>query len=208
MSPNWYLDETEECPLYRVEVRDGDDAGAPLMGSYCGSRAPPHLTTQGSAMFVQAMVLHGGQIGTFSAVYSVLNSGKFHRMKCFTVPKNSMSCILQNYLFPENCLFILEKSTFHNLCTLIFNCEIISVQSHVWSITINNQTYFEKCRWRWPLKVYDSYTCRFRLLCHTWNMAENRFPKVHNVLSWSVVTFKVLAFWLQTYILMSLSCRK
>jgi hypothetical protein len=39
-------------------------------------------------------------------------------------------------------------------------------------------------------------------------MAENRFPKVHNVLSWSVVTFKVLAFWLQTYILMSLSCRK
>jgi len=64
------------CPYYRVEVRDGDDAEAPLMGSYCGSRAPPHLTTQGSAMFVQVMSLLGGHAGTFTAMYSVLSSGK------------------------------------------------------------------------------------------------------------------------------------
>ena len=66
------------CQYYRVEVRDGDDVEAPLMGSYCGSRAPPHLTTQGSAMFVQVMSLLGGQTGTFTAVYSVLSSGKLH----------------------------------------------------------------------------------------------------------------------------------
>ncbi|GFG35967.1 hypothetical protein Cfor_02931, partial [Coptotermes formosanus] len=64
----------EACPYYRVEVRDGDDAEAPLIGIYCGSRAPPHLTTQGSAMFVQVMSLWGGSVGTFTAVYSVLSS--------------------------------------------------------------------------------------------------------------------------------------
>jgi hypothetical protein len=80
VSPNWDNYDTEGCPFYRVEVRDGDDAGAPLMGTYCGSRAPPHLTTQGSAMFVQVMALHGGQVGAFSAVYSVLSSGKFHHI--------------------------------------------------------------------------------------------------------------------------------
>jgi hypothetical protein len=64
------------CPYYRLEVRDGDDAEAPLMGSYCGSRAPPHLTTQGSAMFVQVMSLLGGSAGTFTAMYSVLSSSK------------------------------------------------------------------------------------------------------------------------------------
>lgn len=69
----------EACPYYRVEVRDGDDAEAPLIGIYCGSRAPPHLTTQGSAMFVQVMSLWGGSVGTFTAVYSVLSSGKLHR---------------------------------------------------------------------------------------------------------------------------------
>ncbi|XP_021927790.1 cubilin [Zootermopsis nevadensis] len=73
LSLHWYHD-SQECPFYRIEVRDGDNAGAPLIGTYCRSRAPPHLTTQGSAMFVQAMSLYGGQIGTFSAVYSVLSS--------------------------------------------------------------------------------------------------------------------------------------
>jgi hypothetical protein len=76
VAPEW--SEQETCPHYRVEVRDGDDAEAPLMGIYCGSRAPPHLTTQGSAMFVQVMSLVGGPVGTFTAVYSVLSSGKLH----------------------------------------------------------------------------------------------------------------------------------
>jgi hypothetical protein len=71
---NW--NDPATCPYYRVEVRDGDDAEAPLIGSYCGNRAPPHLTTQGSAMFVQIMALYGGSAGTFTAMYSVLSSGK------------------------------------------------------------------------------------------------------------------------------------
>jgi hypothetical protein len=118
--------ETEGCPYYRVEVRDGDDAEAPLMGSYCGSRAPPHLTSQGSAMFVQIMVPHGGQVGTFAALYSVLSSGEFYHI---------------NQLVPEVLLFLSfaellvalkiassRKRTLHciihNSYTLIFQCEI------------------------------------------------------------------------------------
>lgn len=77
LRPNWDVFWTEECPYYRVDVRDGDDAEAPLIGSYCGSRAPPHLTSQGSAMFVQLTSLYGGDPVTFTATYSVLSSGKF-----------------------------------------------------------------------------------------------------------------------------------
>lgn len=74
VTEDWYDPAT--CQYYHVEVRDGDDAEAPLMGSYCGSRAPPHLTTQGSAMFIQVVSLFGGSAGTFTAMYSVLSSGK------------------------------------------------------------------------------------------------------------------------------------
>jgi hypothetical protein len=77
LSPSWDNFWTEECPYYRVDVRDGDDAEAPLIGSYCGSRAPPHLTSQGSAMFVQVISIYGGEVITFTATYSVLSSGKF-----------------------------------------------------------------------------------------------------------------------------------
>ncbi|PNF23973.1 hypothetical protein B7P43_G09286 [Cryptotermes secundus] len=74
LRPNWDGVWTEGCPYYRVDVRDGDDAEAPLIGSYCGSKAPPHLTSQGSAMFVQIYSLYGGDAVTFAATYSVLSS--------------------------------------------------------------------------------------------------------------------------------------
>lgn len=77
LRPNWDSAWTEGCPYYRVDVRDGDDADAPLIGSYCGSKAPPHLTSQGSAMFVQVTSSYGGDAVTFTATYSVLSSGKF-----------------------------------------------------------------------------------------------------------------------------------
>ncbi|KAJ4432257.1 hypothetical protein ANN_20874 [Periplaneta americana] len=73
VSPGWSSSE-EDCPYYHIEVRDGDNAEAPLIGSYCGSRAPPHLTSQGSAMFVQAVSEYGGHYGAFTATYSVLST--------------------------------------------------------------------------------------------------------------------------------------
>ena len=29
-----------------LEIRDGEDSDAPLLGRYCGSRVPPSITTQ------------------------------------------------------------------------------------------------------------------------------------------------------------------
>jgi hypothetical protein len=77
LSPPWDNFWTEGCSYYRVDVRDGDDVEAPLIGSYCGSKAPPHLTSQGSAMFVQISSIYEGEAVTFTASYSVLSSGKF-----------------------------------------------------------------------------------------------------------------------------------
>lgn len=116
LSLHWYHD-SQECPFYRIEVRDGDNAGAPLIGTYCRSRAPPHLTTQGSAMFVQAMSLYGGQIGTFSAVYSVLSSGKFQHVNLLTIFKNGSVCLASYRIIccPENFPFVQQINTFHNM---------------------------------------------------------------------------------------------
>jgi hypothetical protein len=76
VSPPWDNFWTEGCPYNRVDVRDGNDAEAPLIGSYCGSKAPPHLTSQGSAMFVQVTLVYVEETLTFAASYSVLSSGK------------------------------------------------------------------------------------------------------------------------------------
>lgn len=105
LTQDWY--DHEECPYYRVEVRDGDDAEAPLMGIYCGSRAPPHLTTQGSAMFVQVMSLLGGPVGTFTAMYSVLSSGKLHH----SVKGNICPMFCRIVCCHENCFCVQKKQT-------------------------------------------------------------------------------------------------
>ena len=65
-----------ECSWYFIDIRDGEDEDAPLIGRYCRNKAPPHITSQGSALFVHAVSLYGGHYDSFSATYSVLSSGK------------------------------------------------------------------------------------------------------------------------------------
>jgi hypothetical protein len=113
---------TEGCLYCRVDVRDGDDAEAPLIGSYCGPRAPPHLTSQGSAMFVQVTSLYGGDV-TFTATYSVLSSGKFKHTnyEYLTFPKySSYPAFFRILFYPENCFLIKKKSAFFNSHTCVF----------------------------------------------------------------------------------------
>nr|CAD7596895.1 unnamed protein product [Timema genevievae] len=63
-----------ECNYYYIEVRDGEDKDSPQIGKYCSTRIPAHITSQGSALFVQAVAVYGYHFGNFEATYSVLSS--------------------------------------------------------------------------------------------------------------------------------------
>ncbi|XP_068081387.1 cubilin [Anabrus simplex] len=65
----------ESCEFAFVEVRDGDDKDAPLKGRYCGSRAPPQISSVGSALFVHMVSMYGAHYGHFSASYAVYSAG-------------------------------------------------------------------------------------------------------------------------------------
>jgi hypothetical protein len=56
-------------------VRDGDDPDAPLIGTYCLTRVPPHITSQGSSLYVNMIGTRRLGAG-FRASYSVLGQGK------------------------------------------------------------------------------------------------------------------------------------
>lgn len=68
--------ETDECEHNYLEIRDGDDKDAPLRGRYCHNRAPPPITSYGSALFVH-LVSEYGYSGRLVATYSVLHSCKY-----------------------------------------------------------------------------------------------------------------------------------
>ncbi|XP_063226608.1 cubilin [Bacillus rossius redtenbacheri] len=63
-----------ECSSFYVEVRNGEDRDAPLIGKYCNYRVPPTITSQGSAMFVQSVGMYGVAGADFTATYSTLNT--------------------------------------------------------------------------------------------------------------------------------------
>ena len=56
-----------------VELRDGEDSRAPLLGRFCGSHSPPPLTTRGSSLYlhVNNVPLQAGNVARFRAVYTV-----------------------------------------------------------------------------------------------------------------------------------------
>lgn len=65
----------EICESSGVVVRDGDDDSAPLIGQYCGTKHPPHITSQGNAIFVRVWSLYNYSLTRFRAAYSVTWAG-------------------------------------------------------------------------------------------------------------------------------------
>ncbi|KAG8232957.1 hypothetical protein J437_LFUL011450, partial [Ladona fulva] len=72
LSPNF--ENEGECSINELYIRDGVDDDAPLVGAYCGTRVPPHITSSGSALHVRFTSRYGATIANFKAFYSVINS--------------------------------------------------------------------------------------------------------------------------------------
>ncbi|KAF4524800.1 hypothetical protein B566_EDAN010175 [Ephemera danica] len=71
-------DNTAGCTDTFIEVRDGVGVNAPLVDTYCGTRVPPHITSQGPALTVTLVrsrsFLHHLSL---AATYSVINDGLY-----------------------------------------------------------------------------------------------------------------------------------
>ncbi|XP_049840781.1 cubilin-like [Schistocerca gregaria] len=63
-----------DCYPEYLEIRDGENVNATLLGQYCGSRIPPHITSHGNALFLNAFTMSGVHDGRFIAFYSVARS--------------------------------------------------------------------------------------------------------------------------------------
>ena len=55
-------------------MRDGDDAEAPLVGRYCGTRSPPTIVSRGAALHVAIVSRYYTGVG-FHARYAVFSAG-------------------------------------------------------------------------------------------------------------------------------------
>jgi len=70
------LESSNNCTKDAVEVFDGVDDAAPLVGRFCGNTVPTALTSQGSALFVKFRSDYVGQMSGFRATYTKESSGR------------------------------------------------------------------------------------------------------------------------------------
>ncbi|KAF4529657.1 hypothetical protein B566_EDAN017693, partial [Ephemera danica] len=103
-------DNTAGCSTNYIEVRDGVGLNAPLLNTYCGTRVPPHIISQGLALTVTLVfpfsIMHHL---SFAATYSVINDACGGNLTseggAFTTPKYPLS-------YPNNieCIWTINTS--------------------------------------------------------------------------------------------------
>ena len=69
------LEADDGCNKDYVQVLDGVDEMAPVVGKFCGSTSPSPITSQGMALFVQFVSDASQQASGFRATYTKSASG-------------------------------------------------------------------------------------------------------------------------------------
>ena len=69
------LEVDDGCTKDYVQVLDGIDENAPLVGKFCGSTSPSPITSQGMSLYVQFVSDAVGQEAGFRAAYTKAVSG-------------------------------------------------------------------------------------------------------------------------------------
>ena len=69
------LEASDNCNKDSVQVLDGIDDQAPLVGKFCGSTSPSAITSQGMSLYVQFVSDAVGQESGFRATYTKATSG-------------------------------------------------------------------------------------------------------------------------------------
>ncbi|CAM9555264.1 unnamed protein product [Lampetra fluviatilis] len=125
-NPHFEVERTNDCRYDFVEIRDGADDSAPLLGKFCGNIAPPSQTSSGATLFIRFKSDYATQGAGFSLRYEIYKIGQYECSNTFTTPNGT----LQSPGYPE--------PYGHNLeCTYIISAppqsEIV-LRFHVFSL--------------------------------------------------------------------------
>ncbi|XP_032802376.2 neuropilin-2-like isoform X1 [Petromyzon marinus] len=123
-NPHFEVERTNDCRYDFVEIRDGADDSAPLLGKFCGNIAPPSQTSSGATLFIRFKSDYATQGAGFSLRYEIYKTDECSNT--FTTPNGT----LQSPGYPE--------PYGHNLeCTYIISAppqsEIV-LRFHVFSL--------------------------------------------------------------------------
>ncbi|XP_005998456.1 neuropilin-2 isoform X2 [Latimeria chalumnae] len=107
-NPHFEL-EKHECRYDFVEIRDGDNEFADLLGKHCGNIAPPTIISSGPALYIRFVSDYAHQGAGFSLRYEIHKTGSDDCSKNFT----ALSGMIQSPGFPDkyphnlDCAFII-----------------------------------------------------------------------------------------------------
>ncbi|XP_015512725.2 cubilin [Neodiprion lecontei] len=66
---------SDECDTFSIKVFEGEETGGLSLGTWCGTKVPPPITSQGNVLSIHATSQYGIlYVGKFTGAYSVLNS--------------------------------------------------------------------------------------------------------------------------------------
>ena len=101
------LEVDNGCNNDFVQVLDGIDENAPLVGKFCGSTSPSPITSQGMSLYVQFVSDAVRQESGFRATYTKATSGNFenHNVICIKfsekIKKKKKKLLERKYLKQE-----------------------------------------------------------------------------------------------------------
>ncbi|XP_075924104.1 neuropilin-2 isoform X1 [Petromyzon marinus] len=109
-NPHFDVEKTSECRFDYVEVRDGRDTNAEVLGKFCGNIPPSALVSSGPVLYIHFQSDYSTQGAGFSLRFEIQATDECSHM--FTAPNGS----LQSPGFPEpykhnlECTYIIKAS--------------------------------------------------------------------------------------------------
>ncbi|XP_059827436.1 cubilin [Hypanus sabinus] len=119
---DFYIENHPECNLDYLELRDGANSNAPLIGHFCGSTKPSSQRSTGTVMYVRFQTNSALNYVGFKAKYSIVTCGGKISAQSGTLQSPRFPS-----LYPDNshCEWFLEGPTGHYLTITfeVFNVE-------------------------------------------------------------------------------------
>nr|XP_033800575.1 neuropilin-2 isoform X2 [Geotrypetes seraphini] len=104
--------EKHDCKYDFIEIRDGDNEAADLLGKHCGNIAPPTIISSGSSIYIKFISDYARQGAGFSLRYEIFKTGSEDCSRNFTGPNGTIESLGFPDKYPHNldCTFtILAK---------------------------------------------------------------------------------------------------
>ncbi|NXP50466.1 NRP2 protein, partial [Heliornis fulica] len=125
--------EKHDCKYDYIEIRDGDNEAADLLGKHCGNIAPPTIISSGPSLYIKFTSDYARQGAGFSLRYEIYKTGSEDCSRNFTAPNGTIESPGFPDKYPHNldCIFtiIAKPKTEILLHFILFDLEHDPLQS-------------------------------------------------------------------------------